>query len=268
MNDRVLIDIKDHVADVMLNRPDKNNAVDQLMFEALIEAGQTLASDASIRAVVLHGAGNNFCAGIDISVFQGDGIDGAANNERMRPMGNSPANFFQRAAYAWRELPVPVIAAVDGYAFGAGLQIAAGADIRYANAGAQFCIMEIKWGLIPDMAITTTLRHVLPVDRIKELAYTGRILSGQNAQECGLVTAVHEDPLQAARELAAEIATRSPDAVRSIKTLINTAWQQSESESLELEARLQSAVMRSPNQMEAVMANMHKRIPEFSDSEL
>lgn len=268
MNDRVLIDIKDHIAQVTLNRADKNNAVDHLMFEALIEAGESLAADASIRAAVLHGAGGNFCAGIDISVFQGSGIDAVANQQKMLPMKDSPANYFQKAAYTWRALPVPVIAAIEGCAFGAGMQIAAGADLRYASADAQLCIMEIKWGLIPDMAISATLRDVLPVDRIKELAYSGRIVSGQEANDLGLVTALHDNPLQAALATAAEIAGKSPDAVRSIKKLINTAWLASEADGLQLEARLQGAVMRSPNQMEAVMAKMHKRTPDFSDSEL
>jgi enoyl-CoA hydratase/carnithine racemase len=268
MNDRVLIDIKDHVAQVTLNRADKNNAVDHAMFEALIEAGESLARDGSLRAVVLHGAGDHFCAGIDISVFQGSGIDAVANPEMMRPMKNSPANFFQRAAYVWRELPVPVVAAIDGCAFGAGLQIAAGADLRYASADAQLCIMEIRWGLIPDMAISTSLRHVLSVDKIKELAYTGRVLTGQEARDIGLVTAVHDHPLHAAQAVATEIAGNSPDAIRSIKRLMNTGWQGSEAEALGMEAELQTAVMRAPNQMEAVMAKIHKRKPDFRDSEL
>jgi len=264
MNQRVSINVADHIATVKLDRADKKNAVDRAMFEALIEAGEALAVDTSVRAVIVHGAGNNFCAGIDISSFQGEG--GITSDDRpMQPRATSPANFFQSAAYVWRELPVPVIAVVEGYTFGAGLQIALAADIRYAAPDAQLSIMEIKWGIIPDMAISTTLKDVMPVDRIKELAYTGRILDGQAAATLGLVTRVEANPLQAARALAAEIAARSPDAIRAIKRLINDSWQEPPASSLRHEAELQMTLLGSPNQLEAVMANMHKRNPEFRD---
>jgi len=264
MNQRVSVDVAEHVATVKLDRAEKNNAVDRAMFEALIEAGESLRNDASIRVVVLHGEGRNFCAGIDISVFQGEGgITG--NGAPMQPRGTSPANFFQSAAYVWRELPVPVIAAVEGYAFGAGLQIALAADIRYAAPDAQLSIMEIKWGIMPDMAISTTLRDVMPVDRIKELAYTGRILGGHAAAALGLVTRVEADPVQAANALAAEIASRSPHAIRAIKRLINESWQELPEAALRREAELQMTLLGSPNQLEAVMANLHKRNPDFRD---
>ena len=162
---------------------------------------------------------------------------------------------------------MPVIAAIEGYAVGAGLQIALGADIRIAAPDAQLSILEIKWGIIPDMAISTTLRDVMPVDRIKELAFTGRMLDGAAAEVTGLVSRVEHDPLQAATGLATEIAARSPDAVRAIKRLINEAWQEPPSASLRREAELQLSVMRGSNQAEAVMANMHKRKAEFSDPE-
>jgi len=264
MTDRVTIEIESHVAEVTLNRPEKHNAIDLAMFEAVIDAGESLANDASIRAVVLHGAGDNFCAGIDLSVFQGDGLDGL-DKQAFQPRNGSPANFFQSAAYVWRALPVPVIAAIQGVAFGGGLQIAAGADIRYATPDAQLSIMEIKWGIIPDMAITATLCDVMPADRIKELAYSGRIIDGSKAEKVGLITAVQEDPLDAARGLAAEIAGKSPDAVRAIKTLINDSWHASVEESLRREAELQINVLKTSNQTEAVMANLEKRSPEFMD---
>ncbi len=166
--------------------------------------------------MVLTGAGDHFCSGIDLSVFSNEGIS-AAGSDRMGPVDESPANFFQKAAYAWREIPVPVIAAIQGVAFGGGLQIALGADIRYAKADAQFSVMEVKWGLIPDMAITATAHHLMPADKAKELAFTGRIISGTEALACGLLTDVKEDPLASALGLAREIAARSPDAIRSIK---------------------------------------------------
>ena len=183
----------------------------------------------------------------------------------MNPVADSPANFFQKAAFAWREIPVPVIAAINGVAFGGGLQIALGADIRYATAEAQLSVMEIKWGLIPDMAISTTAHLLVPVDRIKELAYTGRVISGSEALGLGLITAVKEDPLTAAIELAGEIASRSPQAIRAIKNLFDESWHPETERSLRLEAGLQSSLMGAPNQLEAVQANVQKRKPEFDD---
>ncbi len=266
MNDVVTTEIDAHIAIVTLNRPDKKNAIDLAMFEALSDAGDALANNSSVRAVVLRGAGSVFCAGIDTAVFQGGGLSEVASGA-MAPRGGSPANMFQSAAYTWRALPVPVIAAVEGIAFGGGLQIALGADIRYATADCRFSIMEIKWGIIPDMAISTTLRHVMPVDRIKELAWTGRILDGNEAQAAGLITAVKTDPYAKALELAGEIAAKSPDAIRAIKRLMNESWQNTEADSLRQEARLQMSVIGTANQMEAVMANLQGRAPDFADPE-
>jgi len=266
MSDRVTVEIQDHVAEVTLNRPEKHNAVDIAMFEALIEAGENLAQSADIRAVVLCGAGDDFCAGIDLSVFQGSGLDGLDKNA-FKPRDDSPANFYQSAAYVWRALPVPVIAAIDGVAFGAGLQIALGADIRYATADARLSIMEINWGIIPDMAITATLRDVMPADRVKQLAYSGRIISGSEAESIGLITTVHEQPLEASRELATEIADKSPDAIRAIKTLVNTSWHDSVESALQREAKLQISVMGKPNQTEAVKANLENRTPNFESAD-
>jgi enoyl-CoA hydratase/carnithine racemase len=267
MTGRVTITIEDSVATVTLNRPEKHNAVDMPMFEALIEAGDTLRNTPAVRAVVLQGAGDHFCAGIDISVFGGEGIASVGNN-LMAPRDPSPANLFQSAAYVWRELPVPVIAVLRGVAFGAGLQIALGADIRYASPDVRMSIMEVKWGIIPDMAISCTARHLVPADKLKELALTGRIVGGDEALAAGLLTSLHEDPLEAARGLAAEIAARSPDAVIAIKKLIDESWRGDVPGSLRLEAELQQAVMGGVNQMEAVAANLAKRAAKFRDSGL
>ena len=268
MSDRVKLAVKDHVAVVTLNRPEKKNAVDMEMFEALIRTGDAIRKDLSVRAVVLHGAGGNFCAGIDISVFRpvqpGD-REGISGGGRMQPLDGSPANFFQSAAWVWRDLPVPVIAAVEGYAFGAGLQIAAGADIRFARKDAKLSIMEIKWGLIPDMAISATLRNVMPVDRVRHLAYSGRVVGGEEALSMGLVTALNDEPFNAACALATEIAGKSPEAIRSIKALTSSAWAQPVAEALRTEARLQTGLMGSLNQREAAEANMTGRKPAFRD---
>lgn len=262
MSSRVEITIENHVAEVRLNRPEKFNAVDMDMFHALDEAARSLESETAVRAVVLHGAGENFCAGLDIAAMQGSESLGAA---LLEPVAGSTANIFQRAAYAWRELPVPVICAVHGVTFGAGFQIAMGADLRYAAPGAQFSIMESKWGLIPDMAISTTLRDILSPDRIKELAWTARVFDAAEALQCGIVTAIEDEPLAAARRMARGICGKSPDAIRGIKCLVNETWQRSEKDALALEAQLQLRVLGAPNQAEAVRANLEKREPDFVD---
>ncbi len=266
MSERVTVDIENHVATVTLNRAGKHNAIDMPMFEVLIEAGDSLKDAPSVRAIVLHGAGENFCAGIDVSVFSGEGI-GAVGAGLMNPRERSPANIFQSAAWVWQEGPVPVIAAGQGVVFGAGLQVALGADIRYAAPDVQMSIMEIKWGLIPDMAISSTARHLLRADRFRELAFTGRIVDGSEAQDTGLVTALTDKPLEAANALAREIAGRSPDAMRAIKRLLNDTWQADVSAPMRREAELQLAVMGGANQAEAVLANMEKRVPDFQDPE-
>ena len=265
MTDVLTTTVEGHVATVTLNRPDRHNAINIDMFAALSEAGEQLKSQPSVRAVVLTGAGENFCSGIDTSVFKqaGAGIDPGM----MAPVEPSPANFFQRSAYVWRELDVPVVCALRGVAFGGGLQIALGADLRFASPTARLSIMEIKWGLIPDIAISTTLRDILPVDRIKELAWSGRVVDAAEALELGLVTSIHDDPLAAAQQFAADVAARSPDAIRSMKKLFNRAWQMSDADALALEARLQSLILGAPNQVEAVMANLEGRAPVFEDRE-
>lgn len=263
MNDRVSIRLEGHVAEVMLDRPEKYNALDMPMFEALGEAADRLSDDRTVRAVILHGAGGNFCAGIDVGVFTDPGAK--IDETLMKPVGSSTANLFQRAAYAWRELPMPVICALNGVTYGGGLQIAAGADLRYAAADSRFSIMETKWGLIPDMAISTTLRGVIPPDQIKELAWSARVFGASEALQLGLVTSIHEVPLAAARKFAQACAARSPGAIRGIKRLVNEAWHLTEAEALALEAKLQLDVMGSPDQIEAVRANMEKREPKFAD---
>lgn len=266
MGDRVTVEIENHVATVTLNRPEKHNAIDVAMFEALIDTGESLAKDRSLRVVVLQGAGDSFCAGIDISVFAGRGIGDASDN-KMDARENSPANFFQSAVFVWRQIPVPVIAALHGNIFGGGIQIALGADIRYAAPESKISVMEIKWGIIPDMCISATLPNLMPADKAAELAWTGKVVSGQEASDLGLVTATKEDPKAAGQALARQIAGKSPDAVRAIKTLFYEAWENDAARLLRLEANLQTKVMALPNQMEAATANLERREPNFTDSE-
>lgn len=263
MSDVLTISVQEHVAQVALNRPDKHNAVNLELFEALGDAAGTLASNQSVRAVVLTGAGDNFCSGIDTSLFASGekGLD----SSMFAPGKGSKANLFQRAAYAWRELRVPVICAIHGVCYGAGLEIALGADMRFAAKDARLSIMEVKWGLIPDMAVSVHLRDIMPADKAKELAMTGRIVEAAEALEIGLVTALCDDPLAAALDKAAEIAGRSPQAVQSIKQLFDSAWHMGEAEALRLEAELQMALIGTPNQGEAVMANIQRRAAQFED---
>lgn len=259
----VTTEIDGHVAVVTLSRPNKNNAINRDMFSQLCDTGLRIAADSRVRSVVLQGAGKNFCAGIDLGIF--NSADQTITAADMQPASDSPANLFQRAAYIWREVPVPVICAIQGVAFGGGLQIAAGADIRIAAPDASLSVMEIKWGIVPDMAITTTLRNVVPLDCIKELCWTGRVLSGEEARAIGLVTRLSDEPKVAARVLADEIAAKSPEAIRAAKQLLDQAWALPDSEALRLEARLQTSLLGSSNQSEAVAANLAQRRPEFAD---
>lgn len=259
----VQLNIEDHVAHVELNRPDKYNAISLSLFHELAQVGDRIATDSGVRAVVLSGAGENFCAGIDVSVF---GPAGAGDvREALQPRPSSPANLFQRAAFVWREVPVPVICAIHGVAFGAGLQIALGADIRYAAPDARLSVMEIRWGLIPDIAISVLARDVARSDVLRELAFTGREVRGDEAVALGLVTSVHDEPLAAALQTARDIAGRSPDAIRATKRLFNEGWQLGQRESLQLEAKLQAGLIGGDNQLEAAQANIERREPQFTD---
>jgi enoyl-CoA hydratase/carnithine racemase len=271
MSDRVTVVMDGGVADVRLSRPDKLNALDQAMFEALVETGTRLAADTSLRAVVLSGEGRAFCAGLDFASFMGMASADSASDRPRRDLldavPGSPANFAQSAAYVWSALPVPVIAAVHGVAFGGGLQIALAADMRFVAPGTEMSVMEIKWGLIPDMTGTQTLRHLVRLDVAKELTFTGRRIGAEEAVALGLATCCVEDPHAVAMETAREIARKSPTAVRAGKKLLDRAYHIDPAEGLALEESVQRTLLGSPNQMEAVMANLEKRDPKFQDPE-
>lgn len=269
----VTIDINGGVADVRLNRPEKYNALSQSMFKAIIDAGEQLRDDKSLRAVVLSGNGRGFCAGLDMDSFakMGDSdkaaAQGGSETKSLLDTDGRVENFAQRPALVWKYLQVPVIAALHGVAYGGGAQIALGADIRIAAPDLKMSVMEIKWGLVPDMSITQTLRDLLPMDVAKQLTFTGQVLSGKEAQELGLVTQVAEDPHTQAMNMAREIAGKSPDAIRAAKQLFETAWHADAKTGLELEAELQAGLIGSANQREAIAANFAKRAPEFNDPE-
>ena len=262
MSDRVTITTSDHIAVVTLNRADKFNAVDIAMIDGLVAAGEAVAADPDVRAVVLQGEGEHFCAGIDLSVFQS--AENVLSPELMAPQPGTDANYFQRPALVWRNLPVPVIAALHGICYGAGLQIAFGADLRIASPDCRLSVMEIKWGIIPDMGMSVTARGIVRPDYLKELAMTGRVVSGDEARALGVVTEIAAEPKQRATEIALGIASRSPDAVPAIKTLLNSALEGPEDAALRLEASLQMGVLGGPNQVEAVTANLQKREPRFA----
>jgi enoyl-CoA hydratase/carnithine racemase len=258
--ERVRIEVADHVAVVTLARPDKHNALDEAMFEAIAAAIERLAGETGVRAVVLHGEGPSFCSGLDVAGAMSAGLEGL-----VKRLDDDPPNWFQRVTYGWVTLPMPVIAAVHGACFGGGLQIALGADIRIAAPDARLSVMEMKLGLIPDMGITRTLPRLVRIDVAKELTYTGRVLSASEAAQLGIVTWVSGDPLTAARALAGEIAKRSPDAVRAAKRLFEKSWTAPPEQTLALEAELQRGLIGSPNQLAAVSVGFTQQPAEFED---
>ena len=266
MNHRVTVTISNHVADVRLNRTDKMNALDGEMFEALTTTGRDLASNPDVRCVVLSGNGKAFCAGIDVSRFGGSKDAGSMSTggvatltERTHGIANRP----QYAAWVWHEMPVPVIAAVHGVAFGGGFQIMLGADMRYIAPETKLSIMEIKWGLVPDMAGTVLMRRLVREDVARELTYTGRVFSGNDALEYGFATRVCEDPLEQAMATAQEIAAKSPSAIEAAKRLYNQSPDIDARTGLMLEAVEQQSIRGQPNQTESAKAAMEKRAGNF-----
>ena len=269
-NDRVSITITDGIADVRLNRPDKRNALDNAMFVAIAAAGDRLKTEPGVRVVVLSGEGASFCAGLDFSSFQvmagvndssadaiadGDG-PGSMRAGRITHLG-------QQVAWAWQEVPVPVIAAVHGHALGGGIQIALGADIRIVHPETKLSVREVHWGLVPDMTGTQVLSHLVRPDIAKELTFTARIFSGREAFEMGLATRLSETPREDALALAAEIAGRSPSAVRGSKELFNRIVNAGAAEQFAEERRVISSLIGRPDQIEAVTTNFENRPATF-----
>ena len=252
--ERVTIEVEGHVAEVVLSRPDKHNALDFAMFEAIGDAIDEVGANPSVRAVILRGEGKSFCSGLDLASFASEGRDPGAMFTRR---DGEPANLAQRVSWGWQTLPAPVIAAVHGNCIGGGAQIALGADVRIAAPGTRFSIREAFWGLIPDMGITRSLPRLVRFDVAKELLLTARLIDAEEAVRVGLATRLDDDPVAAAHALAAEIASLSPDATRRGKALLERAWGLPEAESLALEEQLQSELLGSANQMRAVVAGMN-----------
>jgi enoyl-CoA hydratase/carnithine racemase len=275
MSDRVTIAIDGGVADVRLNRPDKLNALDPAMFTAIAEAGEVVKADGSIRAVVLSGEGRAFCAGLDFSSFQamagagdGDGDSdggGAGGTARIGDTDGRITHLGQQTAHVWSEVPVPVIAAVHGHCLGGGIQIALGADIRIVAPDATLSVLEIRWGLVPDMTGTVTLPRLVGIDVAKELTWTGRNVSGDEAVRLGLCTRLSDSPREDALALARELAGKSPHALRGAKRLLDQSGSVPLAEQLADERRTIGGLIGSPNQVEAVSAFFEKRTPVFTD---
>ncbi|WP_159819190.1 crotonase/enoyl-CoA hydratase family protein [Colwellia sp. 20A7] len=256
MSSRVLVNIKENgIAVVTLNRSEKMNAIDQDMFKAITAAGESLKNNRAVKAVVIHGEGAGFCAGLDLSNFSEDAPEVLALGSDE--IGKAP-NMYQQVAWVWKEVPVPVIAAVHGVCFGGGLQIALGADMRYVHQNTKLSIMESKWGLIPDMAGTQILRDLCRVDVAKELTFTGRVFNGEQAVQYGIATEVANDPFAKAMAVAESIVALSPDAMVYAKQLFEEGWQCSREEGLLMEETLNAKLMGSENQMEAIRSGMSK----------
>jgi enoyl-CoA hydratase/carnithine racemase len=263
---RVVVAITDGVADVRLARPEKRNALDGAMFAGLVTAGERLKSEPGVRAVVLSGEGPDFCAGLDFDWFRAM-RDGERRSAHVGvPPGDGPARAVgQRAAYVWTEIPVPVIAAVTGNALGGGLQIAMGADIRIVAPDARMSVLEIRWGLVPDMTGTQLLPELVGRDVAKELTFSGRMVGGEEAVALGLSTRVDPDPRGSALDLARSIAARNPHAIRAAKRLLNLAGRVDHQAGFAAEQQEIRGLIGSPNQAEAVAAEFERRAPRFTD---
>lgn len=273
MENRIDYRVENHIAHVHLIRADKMNALDAEMMDALIEAGERVKADDSLRAVVLSGEGRAFCAGLDMGNFAamaGGGDAGVSGKGKERQLlaarSHGLANRPQKVAFTWREVQVPVIAAAQGFALGGGFQVFMGADMRYAAPGTKFSIMEARWGLIPDMGTTHVMALLAREDIVKELAMTARIFEAEEAYEHGFLTRICDDPIAAAFETATAIASRNPHAIRATKRLFNEPADRFVAETLMLESVLQDDIIGSPNQVEAVKAELEGREAVFSDA--
>ncbi len=257
---RVSVTYENHIAHVTLTRADKMNAVDEEMIQAIIAAGREVA-ETDARAVVLSGEGNAFCAGLDVMSF--GAMAGKDTEEMMMPRTHGDTNRWQEVSLVWRRVPVPVIAALHGTCFGAGFQLSLGADIRFAAPGTKMSVMEMKWGLVPDMGGMVLLPQLARSDVIRLLTYTARTFTAEEAAEWGLVTTLAEEPLAAAQALAEEIAGKSPSAIREAKQLIEVAEAEGREAVLLAESQAQANLIGGADQMEIIAGQMQKRAPVF-----
>mmetsp|Transcript_3283 Transcript_3283/g.3660 ORF Transcript_3283/g.3660 Transcript_3283/m.3660 type:complete len:354 (-) Transcript_3283:502-1563(-) len=284
-----ITEVSKGIKHVQLNRPEKLNSLDMRMFESIASAASELRDDTSVRAVILSGAGKAFCTGLDVkSIVSPLKGNPKSNIDRLlkRPSGYghpppdndsitsdvntsskassippSLGNLAQDVAYLWRDIPAPVIAVLHGMCFGGGMQIALGADLRFAEPNCKLSIMEAKWGLIPDMSASITLRELVRIDIAKELTMTGRVITAEEGARLGLITRCTEDPMAEAVKVAKEIVSRSPDAVAESKRLFQQSWVATQKDCLELESKIQSGLIGSWNQAAASGKNFSLNIP-------
>jgi len=268
---RVELTVENHVAHVTLTRADKMNAIDAVMLEEVPLIGEKIRADSSIRVVVISGSGGNFCAGLDKSNFAA-----ILDNKKLILDTDKPqlvlaerthgiANALQYLVWLWRELPIPVLVAINGVALGGGLQIALGGDCRYASPNSSFSILEMKWGLIPDMGSTQIMRHLVRDDIVRELTYTAKFFTAQQAKEWGFITDIVDDPVEHALSVAHEITNKNPNAIRASKKVLEAANYQTVEDGLLMESVEQDQLIGQANQIEAIVAQMEKRAPNFSD---
>jgi enoyl-CoA hydratase/carnithine racemase len=260
MSERIKITVESGVADVRLARPEKINALDQAMFEGIADAIATLGAMPGLRCVVLSGEGRGFCVGIDLNTLEGNPT---LKDLRVRTHGK--ANLYQQIAWGWRNLPVPVIVAVHGFAFGAGFQMMLGADIRIVAPDAQLSMMELRWGLVPDVAGIALLRGLVRDDIAREITFTARTFAGEEAARLGLATHVAVDPRAEAMLLARSIAESSPEAIRAAKRLLNLSMDADAAAILTAESDEQQILLASAGHAEALAAGREKRLPIFED---
>ena len=265
---RVSVTMHEGIAHVRLTRPDKRNALDDAMFQAIAQAGEQVKHDTSVRAVVLSGDGASFCAGLDFGGFQamgsGNSGDGSATAAGLMKDGRI-THLAQQICWVWQEVPVPVIAALQGHALGGGMQLALGADIRIAHPDTKMSMREVHWGLIPDMTGTLRLSRLVRDDVMKDLVFTGRIFPASEGATLGVVTRLSNDPVADAMVAAAEIAGRSPSAVRGAKQLINRLSNAGAAEHFAAEREIIFGLIGKPHQVEAITANFENRAPVFRD---
>lgn len=259
MTDRVLLEVRDRVAYVTLNRADKYNGLDLPMLRRLVDVAGRIDADREVRAVIIAGAGPAFCAGLDFaSVGKAPRAFALAG---LKLPGR--LNLFQRACWAWRELPLPVIAVLHGHCFGGGMQLALAADFRFATPDCELSVMEGKWGLIPDMTGSVTLGELVPMDVAKRLTMTGEVVSGERAVELGLASEVHDEPFVAATRFLEEVATRSPDSVAATKRLFGRTWTLGDRRTFARERFEQAKLLATRNTTIAREAAMKRATPVF-----
>lgn len=260
MTPRVITEIRDDIAYVTMHRGEKFNGLDFAMMHGLVDAARQVKRDKDVRAVILAGDGPAFCAGLDFASVTKQPLTVLLSFLRVP---GSKTNLFQEMCWAWRELPVPVLAVVHGRCYGGGLQLALAADFRFTTPDCEFSVLEAKWGLVPDMSGSVTLRELVGMDVAKRLTMTGEFFDGTRAKELGLVTEVGDKPLADAEALVAQLITRSPDSVAATKALFHRTRHVSPRAAFRIESRIQRALLLGANHKIARKAGRGEQAPEY-----